>query len=150
MFRYMKTINKCLFRYLSINKSDLIESSQNIEKLLKFREENNSILKWFSLSINEIHREYPSIKIATSTKNIYQKNSSKLNSKFLQLENDRKNQIEFFQNQNLIILLRYIRYLQVAFIYRFITFDINQTLKETSQLILNLTKDQKNLNEKFV
>ncbi len=153
--RYIKSINRYLIiniRYLSINKSDLVESSRNIQKLLKSTDDKSSILKWFYSSLNEIHQEYPQKQIAT-TKNIYQINSSKLNSKFVQLENDRQKQIGDFQKENpneLIILLRYIRYLEIAFIYRFITFDINNTLKETLNLIINLSKNQNNFNKKFV
>lgn len=154
--RYVKAINKCLLiniRCLSINKSNLVESSRNIQKILKPIDDNLSILKWFYSSLNEIHEEYPGIEIATSTKDIYQLNASKLNSTFIQLENDRKNHIGDFEEQNLnelIILLRYIRYLQIAFIYRLITFDINNTLKETSNLIINLSKNKNNFNKKFV
>jgi hypothetical protein len=144
--RYIKSIN---IRYLSINKSDLVESSRNIQKLLKSTDDKSSILKWFYSSLNEIHQEYPQKQIATSTKNIYQINSSKLNSKFVQIENDRQKQIGDFQKENpneLIIHLRYIRYLQIAFIYRLITFDINNTLKQTLNLIINLSKNQNNFN----
>jgi hypothetical protein len=155
--RYIKSINsKYLLiniRYLSISKSDLVESSKNIQILLKSIDDKSSILKWLYSSLNEIHQQYPSTQIATSTKDIYQIHSSKLNSTFIQLENDRKKQSEDFQRGNpneLIILLRYIRYLQVAFTYRLITFDINNALKETSNSIINLSKDQNNFNKKFV
>lgn len=154
--RYVKSINKYFilnFRYLSISKSDLVESSQNIQELLKSIDDESSFSSWLYSSLNKIHLEYPSTQIATSTKEIYQINSSKFNSIFLQLENDRKKQIENFQENNskqLIILLRYIRYLQIAFIYRFITFDINIALKETINSIINLTKNQNNLDKKFV
>ncbi|CAF4362608.1 unnamed protein product, partial [Adineta steineri] len=43
--------------------------------------------------------------------------------------------------------LPYIRYLEISFIYRFITYDIDIALKEILNSIINLTKDQNNLNK---
>ncbi|CAF2593429.1 unnamed protein product [Rotaria sp. Silwood2] len=152
--RYIKSINKSIlikYCYLSISKSDLIESSRNIQEILKSNDDKSSISKFLYKSLNEIHEEYCSTSVATSTKEIYQKNSSKLNSIYIQLENDRKNKSGDFKEDNqdkLIILLRYIRYLQVSFIYRLITFDINNTLKESSNSIIYLTQHENNLNEK--
>ncbi|CAF4589714.1 unnamed protein product, partial [Rotaria sp. Silwood2] len=151
--RYIKSINKSIlikYCYLSISKSDLIESSRNIQEILKSNDDKSSISKFLYKSLNEIHEEYCSTSVATSTKEIYQKNSSKLNSIYIQLENDRKNKSGDFKEDNqdkLIILLRYIRYLQVSFIYRLITFDINNTLKESSNSIIYLTQHENNLNE---
>ncbi|CAF3447360.1 unnamed protein product, partial [Rotaria sp. Silwood2] len=151
--RYIKSINKSIlikYCYLSISKSDLIESSRNIQEILKSNDDKSSISKFLYKSLNEIHEEYCSTSVATSTKEIYQKNSSKFNSIYIQLENDRKNKSGDFKEDNqdkLIILLRYIRYLQVSFIYRLITFDINNTLKESSNSIIYLTQHENNLNE---
>ncbi|CAF1198855.1 unnamed protein product [Adineta steineri] len=154
--RYVKSVNKYLLinsRYLSISKSDLVESSQNIQEILKTtkKNESSSFSTWLYNSLNKIHSEYPSTQIATSTKEIYQLNSSKFNSKFIQLEDDRKKQTGDFKenniNEQLIILLRYIRYLEISFIYRFITYDIDIALKEILNSIINLTKDQNNLNK---
>ncbi|CAF1135922.1 unnamed protein product [Adineta steineri] len=154
--RYVKSVNKYLLinsRYLSISKSDLVESSQNIQEILKTTKNNESstFSIWLYNSLNKIHSEYPSTQIATSTKEIYQLNSSKFNSKFIQLEDDRKKQSGDFKenniNEQLIILLRYIRYLEISFIYRFITYDIDIALKEILNSIINLTKDQNNLNK---
>jgi hypothetical protein len=151
LHRYKILINKLSFRYLSISKSDLISCSRNIEEIIKSAEDEKcSTLIWFSNSLNEIHKLYPSIKIGTSTKEIYQKDSSTLNSIYLKLENDRKNLNEK-SYLNLIVLLRYIRYLQVAFIYRLITFDIHSTVKELTNSIIYLTKDENSFqkNEKL-
>lgn len=148
---YSKSI---INRYLSINKSSLIESSRNIQAILKHSDDKLILSKYFFNCLNEIHDEYRSNNIASSTKEIYQKDSSKLNLKYIQLENDRKNQIGEFNEKNfnqLIIHLRYIRYLNVCFIYRLITFDIDITLKESSNLIIRLTnKNQNNFQPKFV
>jgi len=155
--RYIKLIKKDLlltYRYLSISKSDLVESSRNIQELLKSsNNDDSSFCSWLYQSLNKIHLEYSSTKLATSTKTIYEINSSKLNPIFVQLENERKKQIGNFQETNceqLIVLLRYIRYLEIAFIYRLITYDINNTLKQIENSILNLTKNPNNFNEKFV
>jgi hypothetical protein len=51
--RYIKSIN---IRYLSVNKSDLVESSRNIQKILKLTDDKSLILKWFYSSLNEIHQ----------------------------------------------------------------------------------------------
>ncbi|CAF1028199.1 unnamed protein product [Rotaria sordida] len=153
LHRYLKSINKYIkikHRYLSISKFDLIESSRNIQELIKLKDNKSSTSKWLYDSLNKIHEEYPSSYVATSTKEIYQKNSSKLNSIYIEFENDRKKQIGYFKEDNqdkLIILLRYIRYLQVAFIYRLITFDINITLKESSNSIIYLTQYENNLDK---
>ncbi|CAF3540128.1 unnamed protein product [Rotaria sp. Silwood1] len=154
--RYIKLIDKYILiniRYLSISKSDLIESSRNIQELLKSTVDKTSTSTYLYKSLNIIHDEYSSKSLATSTKEIYQKNSSKLNSIYIKIENERINEIGDFKQDNqdkLIILLRYIRYLQVAFIYRLITYDINTTLKQTSNSIIHITQHQHNLNEKFV
>ncbi len=48
-------LNIC--RYIkSINKSDLVESSRNIQKILKLTDDKSLILKWFYSSLNEIHQ----------------------------------------------------------------------------------------------
>jgi hypothetical protein len=155
--RYIKSIKTdflLTYRYLSISKSDLVESSRNIQELLKSsNNDDSSFCSWLYQSLNKIHSEYSSTKLAQSTKTIYEINSSKLNPIFVQFENDRKKQIGNFQqinSQQLIVLLRYIRYLQIAFIYRLITYDINNVLKQISNSILNLTKNPNNFNEKFV
>ncbi|CAF1001044.1 unnamed protein product [Rotaria sp. Silwood1] len=151
--RYIKLIDKYILiniRYLSISKSDLIESSRNIQELLKSTVDKTSTSTYLYKSLNIIHDEYSSKSLATSTKEIYQKNSSKLNSIYIKIENERINEIGDFKQDNqdkLIILLRYIRYLQVAFIYRLITYDINTTLKQTSNSIIHITQHQHNLNE---
>ncbi|CAF1418619.1 unnamed protein product [Adineta ricciae] len=153
IFRYVKLLKQTSSiscRYFSINKSDLVESSRNIQDLLKTTEDDSSFSKLLYSSLNTIHSEYSSINLATSSKSIYQKTSSKFNSQFVQFENDRKNHIGDFNGNHtkqLMILLRYVRYVQIAFIYRFITFDINLALKETSNSILDLTKNQENLND---
>ncbi|CAF1457175.1 unnamed protein product [Adineta ricciae] len=153
IFRYVKLLKKTSLiscRYFSINKSDLVESSRNIQDLLKTTEDDSSFSKGLYSSLNTIHSEYSSINLATSSKNIYEKTSSKFNSQFLQFENDRKSLTGNFDGnptKQLFILLRYLRYVQIAFIYRFITFDINLALKETSNSILDLTKNQENLND---
>lgn len=154
--RYVRLLNKpslISYRCFSINKSDLVESSQNIQELLKTTDDDSSFSKWLYSSLNTIHSEYSSVNLATSSKNLYQKTSSKFNSQFLQLENDRKNHTGDFDvnhTKQLFILLRYLRYVQIAFIYRFITFDIHLALKETSNSVIDLAKNQENLNDKFV
>ncbi|CAF2198286.1 unnamed protein product [Rotaria magnacalcarata] len=153
LYRYLKSINKNIIksnRYLSISKSDLIESSRKIQELLKSTDDKSSSCKWLYNSLNKIHEEYSSTTVATSTKEVYEKNSSKFNSTFLELENDRKQQIGNFNEKDqeqLIILLRYIRYLQVAFTYRLITFDVDISLKESSTSIIHLTKNQNYLKQ---
>ncbi|CAM4878224.1 unnamed protein product [Rotaria socialis] len=148
LYRYLKSINKSVTktnRYLSISKSDLIESSRKIQELLKSADDKSSSCKWLYDALNKIHEEYSSTTVATSTKEIYEKNSSKLNSIFLELENDRKQQIGNFKEKDqeqLMMLLRYIRYLQVAFTYRLITFDVDISLKECSTSIIHLTKNR--------
>ena len=138
IYRYINLLNK---RYLSISKSYLIECSQNIEELLKLNDDKScSSSSYFSNLLNKIHIEYPSRKVALSTKEIYQINSSKFNCEFLKFENERKNEIGLFKEKDLILSLQYIRYLEICFIYRLITYDINLSLKELISLIINLTK----------
>lgn len=155
LYRYIKFTNRYIIkinRYLSLNKSNLIESSQKIQILLKSTNDKSSLCKWFYESLEKIHEEYPSTHVATSTKRIYEKNSSKLNSVFIELENNRKLKIGDFKEQNvehLIILLRYVRYLEICFIYRLITYDIDIQFKELLNSIIYLTKNQNYFNEKY-
>ena len=140
-------------RHISISKSDLIESSRNIQQLLHATENESSFSTSLYSSLSQIHAEYPSTRLATSTKDIYQSTSSQFNAAFSQLENDRTNQTGGFQantDEQLFILLRYLRYLQVAFSYRFITFDVNHALRETSDSVLDLAKDQDHFRRRFV
>lgn len=141
-------LGRNLHRCLSMNKSELVQSSRNIEQILQSTNTNNSISQWFSLEINEIHREYPWKKLATSTKNLYQKTSSKFNENFLRLETDRIEQKNIFHNKtNLLVRLKYIRYLQISSIYRYITFDIHQSIENLSKEIYQLTQNEKDFQE---
>mgnify|MGYP001111033480 FL=1 len=135
----LKQIVSRQIRLFSINKSCLVSSSQTIQLILKSNDEQNSVLELFSKSLDEIHDKYPSKQIATSMKHLYENNSSKFNLLFQQFENQRRNQIESFATTNrsyLIILLRYIRYLNISSIYRFLTLDVDFTLKQTTNSIL--------------
>ena len=138
-----------LVRWYSMNKSDLVQSSRNLEQILRKFDEKNNICQWFSLRINEIHLEYPKKKLATSTKNLYQKNSSKFNEDFLRLEIDRVKQRNFFQGNQLIGLLKYIRFLQISSIYRLITFDIHRPSQHISKDIFQLIQNEQIFREKF-
>ena len=144
-------------RCLSISKLDLVQSSRNIEEFLKsidYSYSNDQLTKSLHASLEMIHDQYQSFKIAPSTKYSYDKNASKWNSIYLQIENDRQSRQGDFQKENLeellLLHLRYGRYLRTAFIYRFITFKINHSLDDISQFILQSTKTDQYLNEKFV
>lgn len=144
-------------RCLSISKSDLVESSRHLNEYFNTidrLDRTNSLLESLSKSIGEVHRQYRSATVATSTKEIYQKNASLWNPTFLQLETDRKSFTGDFRKDNpeelLLLLLRYNRYLRLAFIYRFITFNIVPAIEEVSTDILQLVEKTNLLEEKFV
>ena len=136
------------FRHFSINKFHLIQTSFNIQKIIQSK--NIEALKCFELELNQIHQEYRINSLATSTKKIYDQNSSKFNSKFLQFESNRNEQIHLFDpnsSERLIILLKYIRFIQISSIYRFITLDIQQISENISETIFTLTKNEKSFEE---
>lgn len=136
------------FRHFSINKFHLIETSQNIEKIIRLKDLQS--VKEFQLELNEIHEEYRMNSLATSTKKLYDQNSSKFNSKFLQFESDRNQQIHLFNpnsSSRLILLLKYIRFIEISSIYRYITLDIQQITQNISKTILHLTENDKSFEE---
>ena len=133
-------------RVLSISKGDVIQSSQNIQSILKLIGEDSSeeqFSRWLCSSIDQIHETYPSSRIATSSKEIYQKNASTLNAISVELEKERRQGVARFElntDNELLILLRYNRYIRVAFIYRLLTIDMNIPMKDTSNRIVHLTR----------
>ena len=144
-------------RCLSISKSDLVESSRHLNEYLQTIEQldrENPLIDGLSNSIGEVHHTFRSATVASSTKEIYQKNASSWNSRFLQFETERKNLTGQFRRENrrefLLLLLRYNRYLRLAFIYRLITFNIQPTIEEVATDILQLTEDRHLLKDKFV
>ena len=142
------TKRKCFF---SISKSDLVKWSRTIEEFL--RDNHCPILRDLSNSLRSIHEDDQWKCLATSTKQIYQRNSSSLNDQFVKLENDRKKKVgdfSLFGWCEVMCLVRYLRYLQVAFSHRLITLDVHRSSRELSTLILHRTKNAKNLKEKFV
>lgn len=140
------TFSNFISRLFSINKFHLIETSLNIEKII---EKNHfQPVEEFTKELRSIHEEYQDKSIAVSTKLIYRKNSSIFNSIYLRLESDRNEQIHFFNpnsSSRLILLLKYIRFLQISSIYQFITLDIQQSSFNTSKTILQLIKDHQSL-----
>ena len=133
-------------RVLSISKGDVIESSRHIQSILKFIGEDSGeepFSRWLYRSIDQIHETYPSSRIATSSKEIYEKNASTLNGISVELEKERRQGVARFEqntDKELLILLRYIRYIRVAFIYRLLTIDMNIPVKDTSNRIVHLTR----------
>ena len=143
-------------RCLSISKSDLVEFSRHLNDYLNTIDQvdrNNSLIDSLSKSIGDVHQQYRSSTVATSTKEIYQNNASLWNPTFLRLETDRKNFTGDFRKDKpdelLLLLLRYNRYLRLAFIYRFITFNIVPAIEEVSTDILQLVEERNLLREKF-